>query len=288
MTSLLLATLLASARARAAAPAPAPAAKAIELPGQDVDLKAADGWVLKARYREVFEPGKLTLVLLHGRGMRKESWLRLARALSKAGLGYFALDLRGHGESQIGPDGQSAPWRAFKAKKNDNDYANMALDVQAAVAYLTTQEGVAEETIGLIGEDLGGSIALKYAAVHPKTPLLVMLSPGLAYQEIPIVNAVRAYKDRPVLMIYGELDRNASRAAPILYEFAKRSAGENNATLVSIPNTHGAKLLSSAVVKQIVEWLRNPVKPETPPEVSTETLEAPQPDILSAPDDSPQ
>ena len=59
-------------------------------------------------------------------------------------------------------------------------------------------------------------LALRYAAVHQKIPLVVMLSPGLSYQEVTTVNAMRAYKDRPILMIYGTLDRYASSSAPIL------------------------------------------------------------------------
>lgn len=272
----------AAAEKPAAAKAPA---KAPALAGDELDLVAPDGWKLKAVYKAA-EPGKLTLVLLHGRGQKKEVWIRLSRALTKAGYGYIAPDLRGHGQSQVAPDGQPLPWKKFRATKTDNDFANMALDVQACVQHLV-QNGAPEETVGLIGDALGGSIALKYAAVHPKAPLIVMLSPGLAYQEIPTVNAARAYKERPILMVYGELDKTASAAAPVLHAFLKRSAGEKNAMLISVPNTHGTKILNNAMAQRIVEWLGNPVVPETPPAASTPTAPGQPNEQMPAPGAEP-
>ncbi|MDE2236461.1 MAG: alpha/beta fold hydrolase, partial [Elusimicrobia bacterium] len=95
---LALASLLAIIPARAARPR-----ASAQLPGVDATFRAADGWALHARYLAARDQGRQTLVLLHGRGMRKEFWLPLARALRKAGYGYLALDLRGHGQSATGP-----------------------------------------------------------------------------------------------------------------------------------------------------------------------------------------
>lgn len=276
MTGLLLAALLA-AGSHAASP---------KLPGDEIELKTADGWTLKAAYKPA-EPGKMTAVLLHGRGMHKEWWLRLARALEKAGCGVLAFDLRGHGQSNVAPDGQQITWRKLKATRTENDFEAMANDVNAAVAKLN-ESAVAEDQIALIGQDVGGSIALKYAAVHPKIGLLVMLSPGLKYQEVTTVNAMRAYKNRPVLLLYGEQDKTAAREAPILFQFAKMSVGADKAAVVSIPNVTGAKLLSRAVVEQLVSWLANPVPP-APPAVSSGTATPgalePSPESEGAPAD---
>lgn len=244
-----------------------------------MEFKTQDGWTLLGKYLEA-KPGQQTFVLLHGRGQNKESWVRLARSLSKDGFGYLGLDLRGHGQSGIGPDGGPAPWRKFKATKTENDWANMTLDIQAAVDYLLT-EGLSEDSMGLIGADVGGSVGLKYAAVHPKVPLLILLSPGMSYQEVLTVNAIRAYKDRPILLVYSELDRTAAKATPILYEFAKRAAGEKNATMLSAGKRPPGRLLHSAIIRQIVEWIINPVRmdppqagegPPTSPEVPEEPL----------------
>lgn len=260
MTSVLLSVLL-SAAALAADPAATPHTH--ELSGQDVELKTPDGWTLKAKY-EPAKPEQRTLILLHGKGQRKEIWYYLSRNLTRTGFGFLAPDLRGHGQSQTGPDGKPLTYKQFKTGKVDNDYEAMTLDVQAGVDFLKSQ-GVDESSIGLIGTDLGGIIAIRYAAVHPKIPYVVMLSPTMESQDVPSVNAVRQYRDRPLLMIYSELDKRSSRDAPVLYEFAKRAAGERDATLISVPNVHGVKLAANGgVIKQIIDWLILPVKPEAP------------------------
>jgi dienelactone hydrolase len=288
MKALLLAVLLGGPAAFAAEPAAAPAKsspapKAVELPGTDAELKTADGWTIRGKHQAA-QPEKLTVLLLHGRGQKKEVWLRLCRALIKEGYGYLAIDLRGHGGSQTAPDGQPFPWRKFKATKAQNDFINMQHDIQAGVTWLGEQ-GLAEEQIGIIGDALGGSVGLKHAAVHPKTPLLVMLSPGLAYQDIPIVNAIRAYKDRPILMIYGELDKTAAASVPVLNAFAQRSAGERKTTVIMAPKTHGVKLLTSGLAAQIVAWITDPIKPENAPAISTPTAPGESPDGAAAPDE---
>ena len=100
---LLVAALALSA---GAAPAPKPAKPAgPSLPGEAVELKTVDGWALKAMFAPSV-PGKMTLLLLHGTGQRKEDWKRLAFPLTRAGYGVMAVDLRGHGESRITPAGE--------------------------------------------------------------------------------------------------------------------------------------------------------------------------------------
>lgn len=236
--------------------------KPLELSGRELELKTQDGWTLKAKYLPA-KPGERTFILLHGLGQRKEAWRRLARGLEKQGCGWLAPDLRGHGESAAGPDGKPAPWKKFKATKTENDFAAMTLDIQAAVSTLTAR-GVPEESIGVIGEGLGGSVGIKYAAVHPKVSLIVLLSPGMHYQEVLTPNAVRAYKDRPILMVYSELDRGSARDTPVLYAFAKLSAGEKNARVISVPNLRGNRMLNNSLVRQILDWLRSPVKQDMP------------------------
>ncbi|MBI4348015.1 MAG: hypothetical protein HY553_14255, partial [Elusimicrobia bacterium] len=136
MTSALLALALWAA---AAPTAPAPAAPAETaakpkrppkvLAGNDIELKTKDGWTLAAKYQPA-QPDKPTLLLLHETGGRKENWYTLTRAMAKRGLGFFALDFRGHGASQSPPPGQPSFWRKFPAPtKAHNEWNNLLLDV---------------------------------------------------------------------------------------------------------------------------------------------------------------
>jgi alpha-beta hydrolase superfamily lysophospholipase len=260
MKRVLLATLLCAAAIASQSAVPAQPIKPLVFPGLLVDISTRDGWKLKAKYNPPQE-GKMSFLLLHGTGGRKEDWYRLARPLLKRGYGYLALDLRGHGDSRTAPDGKPAIYRKFVVSKNYNEYLKMMADVEAGIAYLVSQ-GVPEEKIGLIGADVGSSLALRYAALHPKVPMVGLLSARMQYQEVTSVNAMRAYKDRPVLMMYSEADKNTASGMPILESFAKMSAGERRLTVIVAPTEHGTKMLRGPVIGQVCDWIANPIKPE--------------------------
>ncbi len=256
-----------------AAPAPKPApAKAVKpsgpsLPGQPVELKTVDAWTLKAMFAPSV-PGKMTLLLLHGTGQRKEDWKRLAFPLTRAGYGVMAVDLRGHGESRTSPSGEELTWKKLRATPTANDFADMSRDAEAAVAWLTGQ-GVPEDSIGFIGAEVGGSIAIRYAATHQKVPLVVMLSPGMRWQEVLTPNALRALKrpiPTPLLMVYSEADKRTAKEIPILIAFAKAAVGERHATLITVPQERGIRMFKAqrALIGQVIDWLGNPIAPETP------------------------
>lgn len=272
MKRALWAALLCAATAAPApsaqAAAPAKPVKPLVFPGLLVDIVTKDGWTLKAKYNPP-QPDKISFLLLHGTGGRKEDWYRLAKPLLKRGYGYLALDLRGHGDSRTAPDGKPATYRKFivnkefNGDKHYNEYLHMIADLDAGMAYLASQ-GVPEDKVVLIGADVGSSLALRYAALHPKVPMVAMLSPRLQYQDVTSVNAMRAYKDRPVLMMYSEADRNTAKEFPILQHFASMSAGERKVTAVVAPTEHGTKMLRGPVIGQVFDWIENPVKPEVP------------------------
>ncbi len=271
-----LPALLAAAVLAAPAPAAKPAPKPVVIAGEPVELKTADGWTLKAAWSRAQE-GKRTFVLLHGTGQRKEDWKRLAVPLARAGYGYLAVDLRGHGESRVSPSGESITWKKLRViPKGPNDYAEMARDVEAAAGWLTGQ-GVPEDTIGFIGAEVGGSLAIKHAAVRAKVPLVVVLSPRLAWQDIPIINAVRAYKNRPLLLVHSEADKQSSKETPLIYQFAKMAAGDRNVTLLVVPQERGTRLFRAQrnLAQRVVYWLDDPIRPEDAPAVSTDAAAAP-------------
>ncbi|MFI5361494.1 MAG: alpha/beta hydrolase [Elusimicrobiota bacterium] len=260
-----LAVLLSAALLAAAQPAPAPAPSAppvhtSTIPGTDLEVTAVDGWKLHAVWRKA-DAGKATVLLLAGTGQRKEEWRQFARALARAGYGYAALDMRGHGESRTTPSGELINYKKLRALKGANDYEDMTRDVEALIGNLAGQN-VPEESIGVMGAEVGGSVAVKYAAVHSRVPFVIMLSPGLAWQEIPLVNAVRAFKGRatPLLMVHSEADKRSAKETPLLYAFAKNAVGENNTTLIVVPEERGTRMLrrNKDLTQRILLWLADP------------------------------
>ncbi len=220
-------------------------------------------------------PGKMTLILLHDTGRRKEDWKLLALPLARAGYGVLAVDLRGHGASLTSPSGEELSWKKFRATRLTNDYANMSRDAEAAVAELMNR-GVPEDSIGFVGAEVGGSIAIRYAAVHPKVPLVVMLSPGMAWQEVLTVNALRALKrpiPTPVLMVYAAADKRSAKETPLLHAFARGAVGDRHTALIAVPKERGTRMFQSqrSLVGQIIGWIGNPIAPDVP-SVSTNSL----------------
>lgn len=283
-----LALALALTPAGAAAQGPAR-----ELPGTTVTLATSDGWTLPAEYSPAQE-GRPTFVLLHDARGRRQNWYWLARRLAKEGIGFLAPDLRGHGRSlsagsrhpepaglqpdataeaglQPGATAQAEPrsltWRDFKTSPEHNDWELIREDIAAAVAFLK-ENGVPEELIALGGADVGGSVAVKYAALNPQVPMVFLLSPGLRHRDVLAVNPIKSYLDRPILMVAAESDRRSWAETPILHALAKRSAGESNASLFWTERGHGTAMLyyNKDLVDRIVEWIANPIReiPEAP------------------------
>jgi pimeloyl-ACP methyl ester carboxylesterase len=115
-----------------------------------VDLKAADGTLLKATYFAASRPGPGVL-LLHQVNRTRASWDDLALQLAAAGINTLTLDLRGFGES---------------AGKRGDRLAD-ASDIDAAFQYLVSQAGVKRDVIGMGGAgSLGVDRSIELARQH--------------------------------------------------------------------------------------------------------------------------
>ncbi len=252
-----LAAALALWGAAIPAVAQAPAAAAAGAPGVRVPVSVVtdDGWTIHGDY-DPAQQGRKTVLLIHGAGERRGMWRGLEAMLRRGGFGALAIDLRGYGESTVGPDGSTTTFHQFRSIRNHNDYAEMRRDVEAAAAYLQAR-GVRDEDLGLVGAYVGGTLALKYAVLHSSVAFVAMLEPGMSYENVPTVNALRAYRDRPILLLYSDRDKSSSRAVPLLYEFAKRSAGPEKAALLDI----GSRRLTGAwSMRHLLAWIEDPAK----------------------------
>jgi pimeloyl-ACP methyl ester carboxylesterase len=142
LTSGTIGTVAASTpRARSSSRPPAP---------RVVEMRAADGTVLKASYFAADRPGPGVL-LFHQSNRTRRSWDDFAARLAAAGIHTLAVDLRGHGESG-GKEGRR----------------NWPGDIDAAFRFLVSQPGVTRDVIGAGGAGvLGVEIAVEAARRHP-------------------------------------------------------------------------------------------------------------------------
>ena len=112
---------------------------------------------LALHYREYAGPGR-PVVLLHGVASNARIWIMAGPLLAER-FHVFALDQRGHGESEA-PDG-------------GYDFASVVADLDGFVQELGLERPV------IVGHSWGGNVALEYAATHPgRTAGLVLVDGG--------------------------------------------------------------------------------------------------------------
>ena len=156
---------------------------------QVVDLKAGGGVTLKATYYPAGRPGP-GILMLHACNKDRASWAQLATDAAAKGFHVLALDFRGFGESggtrfNLGPEQQSTIDLYWP------------VDVDAALAWLTSQSGVDKARIGATGASCGVNQAVLLARRHTEVKTVVLLSGG-------VTAAARLHlRDSPGLPIFG-------------------------------------------------------------------------------------
>ena len=123
-------------------------------------------------------------LLLHMMPATKESWSAFAYALAERGIACLAIDFRGHGASDGGPDG----YRRF----SDAEHQAKRLDVDAALAWL---RGKGAAPLRVAGASIGANLAIRAAAEHDDIVACLALSPGLAYRGVTTADAVAGMRE---------------------------------------------------------------------------------------------
>jgi pimeloyl-ACP methyl ester carboxylesterase len=116
--------------------------------------------------RDMVAWGGSPLLLLHGFLEHAYAWERTAPRLAAAGLHVFALDFRGHGDSdRVGPGGYY-------------HFADYAADLAGVVRALGGRAA-------LVGHSMGASAALLYAGTEPERVTALVCVDGLGPPDTP-------------------------------------------------------------------------------------------------------
>lgn len=233
-----------------------------------VTLLTEDGWNLSARYLPA-APAAPTVVLIHTQKSNMKEWASWLGPMKRYGFGYLVMDLRGHGNSFVAPDGSTTSWRAFSSSGSDNEYNRMLRDVEAALAFLSTNSVTGEQTV-LAGSVLGANLAIKAAAIHTDISRVVAISPVLNVNDVLSVNPLRAFGPRPLLMIAGVNRAKQYKEFQLINAIAKRACGRENAAVIIEAKGFGPGLVNRYNVRRVLDWIKNPRLPELI-EYSTET-----------------
>lgn len=204
---------------------------------QKITLKTSDGLTIYGNFYP--EDTKKGVVLLHMYDQDKNSWSFFIDTLREESYNVLAIDLRGHGESDL-----------TLSSMTSQDFNDMILDAKAAFDYLN-EKGIHE--VSLIGASLGANVALNYAVTEESIQRTILISPGLDYRGIVTSDVIREYK-RPLLIIVGGLDEYSSNSSDILFSKSpsKVKLQPYNTSL------HGVEILKNIPESKdlIINWMK--------------------------------
>jgi dienelactone hydrolase len=174
------------------------------------------------------------VLLLPAEGGKKEDWLPLAARLHQGGYGVLALDWSRHDTA-----GREA----------------LLADAHAGFEFLRAQKKVDAARIGLVGAELGASVALDFAAREPLARLVVLLSPLSDGEWEPAGSSMRDYGFRPLLLL---ANREDIGSRPAISTLAEAAQGHTEAEVWSGSFARGTQMLTDSpdMSKRILEFLR--------------------------------
>ena len=216
-----------------------------------VEFAAQDGVKIVGDYYppigeiQVMNGASRGVILLHMMPSHRKSWVALAEKLRQTGLPVLAIDLRGHGESQGGPEG----YKSF----SDSEHQNSRLDVIAAALFLRSKR---VDEFHLVGASIGANLALQYLAEHPNARSAILLSPGLDYRGVKTGEAIQKILTGRGVYLVASDDDQYSRDT--VNELASRiTLDEKHRLKILESGGHGTTIFENhpEFMDELVEWL---------------------------------
>lgn len=169
---------------------------------EKINLKTADGVTIAGDHYKGPE-GSPGILLLHMMPSNRKSWNNFATKLNEDGIGVLTIDLRGHGESDRGPEG----YKQF----SDEEHRKSIEDVKTGILY---QKSEGHDPQWIAGASIGANLALQCLAESNNIQKAILLSPGINYKGIetlPLAEAVESDKSVYIVAAHDDI-RSAARA----------------------------------------------------------------------------
>lgn len=196
------------------------------------------------------------VILLHMLPANRKAWVDFQPILAKRGLASLAIDLRGHGESTVGPQGVTLDYKAF----SDVEHQSALWDVIGAFDWLR-RRGFERPRIALAGASMGANLALQFLANEPLISGAALLSPGRNYHGTDATEEIGSILPHQALWITASEgdDREAFETAKLVYQ----TAASEQKTFVPLKNAgHGNAILSHqpALQEQLADWFKQTIQ----------------------------
>lgn len=167
------------------------------------------------------------VLLLHGYSSSKEVLSNaMGAALAARGIASLSFDLPMHGrrDDEMFEEARSNPFGLLQHWKS------ALVEAKDAIEWLTTNEAIDPERIGIAGYSLGSYIALQTAATEERIKCVVVAAGGdlpatpwtsMVRMVTDPLTAAKKLKVRPLLMLHGTNDRTIKREqAQVLFDAA--------------------------------------------------------------------
>ena len=236
-----------------------------QVKGTAAVLRTQDGWEISAVYQPA-EAEKPTVLLLHDVGKNKNEFTTFSGKLADNGIGYLALDLRGHGASV-----NLGLYEDFAKEGVDNDYNKMTRNVHAAVEFLKNKK-VPEENMVLLGAGMGANVAAKAASLWPAVGGVALITPVTNFRDVLTIPALRVYKGNVFIAAAAD-DKKTFLEASLLRNVAFLSSGEGKVVFATAYDQSGHALLDRWITPELIQWLLTPLRPEIKPDILDLTVE---------------
>lgn len=209
---------------------------------EPIVLNAQDGVRIAGAYVAADQPRGQAL-LLHMMPATKESWSAFAFALAERGISSLAIDFRGHGASDGGPD-------AYKGFSPEQHQAKRH-DVEAGLAWLRAKAAL---PISVAGASIGANLALRAIAEHDDIAACVALSPGLDYRGIRTDDVPGRLRPGQRALVVDSAEDALSREG---VDALEASASDRMEFLRMEGLGHGTRMLDRdpELFRKVVEWM---------------------------------
>ncbi|MCH7851085.1 MAG: alpha/beta fold hydrolase [Nanoarchaeota archaeon] len=203
--------------------------------------------ILGDHYRSESANENPGISLFHMMPSTKESYKSLAEKLQQAGIGVVAIDLRGHGESEGGPDGYN--------NFTEEEHQKSIEDLKTAIEY---QKNEGHHPLFILGASIGANLCLKFIAESDMVKKAILLSPGVNYMGIEAISLAKGVSSSKEIYIiaakddireFGSADKEAEQIFDALSCKKKIKLFDTGG--------HGTDILVSnpEVVEELITWL---------------------------------
>jgi len=170
---------------------------------EDVSFSASDGITISATWyipKELEAPYK-PVILSHEFNGDRHDWDPFISGFIERGYAILAYDIRGFGKSQ-------------DVSKSEGYYDSLIGDIEGAVTYLKSRNDVIIDRIGIVGAQLGGTIAFSASGYIDEIKIAVTISPASDIGSLLIGEGAENFTPHSILFQF--LDTERTKIQPLV------------------------------------------------------------------------